>query len=394
VPGGGGPLQRQYNNLKQKVTTIRYTNVLSLQHVDHGGVSITSGAEYKRSSASHIITRATAPATFNIQDPDNNNYGAFVQVNPSYKNIYLTMGLRYEHNELFTNAWNPRVGLTTNFSLSTLTIKPRISWGKGIQAPSYEQRFGRILPNVYIIYPNPDLKPQSQQGFDYGIELYNKQGKFKFEAVFYDNLLQNMVFEEVLERVPSDTNLVGFIHKNVYELSNQGWEFSGEYHVGRFSLQGTLSLMKTTVGDTTGNHKFSELNSRVPGERELRYPTHIAGLNVNYNFNKVFGKADKGMISINISEVGGHQIYDRKGYNLDVAYGRVPYSPDTFAYTPIVSSIFRVGLYSEYYLGHDWRVFVQGSNILNDYKYELSSDILTYGATWLFGFKFSFTKKQ
>ena len=52
------------------------------------------------------------------------------------------MGLRYEKNELFKAALNPRIGLTTNFDTRSLTIKPRISWGKGITAPSYSDRFG------------------------------------------------------------------------------------------------------------------------------------------------------------------------------------------------------------------------------------------------------------
>ena len=47
------------------------------------------------------------------------------------------MGLRYEKNELFKAALNPRLGLTTNFDTRSLTIKPRISWGKGITAPTY-----------------------------------------------------------------------------------------------------------------------------------------------------------------------------------------------------------------------------------------------------------------
>lgn len=394
VPAGENPLQTQYSRYKKKITTIRYSNVLSLSAGPNGpGVVITSGAEYKKYSASQIITRATAARTFSLGDPDNNNYGAFVQVNPSYKNIFLTMGMRYEKNELFTEAWNPRVGLTTNFKVRSLTIKPRIAWGKGIQAPAYEERFGRTITSRSIIYPNPDLKPQSQQGFDYGVELYDKKGSFKFEAVYYDNLLQNIIFQEVLG-LPSDSTLGQYIYNNIYELVNRGWEFSGEYRAGRLGLRGTFSLMKTTIGDTTGNHRYPALANAIPGTRMTGYARHVAGLNLSYQFNKLFRKTDKGLFSLNISEFGGLRSADSKRYALDVAYGRVSYPPDLFSYPYNISAIFRVGLYADYNLVDDWRIFIQGTNILNDNTHERSSDYLTHGATWLFGFKYNFYKSQ
>jgi len=57
------------------------------------------------------------------------------------------------------------------------------------------------------------------------------------------------------------------------------------------------------------------------------------------------------------------------------------------------SAVFRVGVFAEYYIASNVRFFIQGSNILNDYEYEFSTDYPTHGATWLFGFKFSFVTK-
>ena len=121
------------------------------------------------------------------------------------------MGLRYEKNELFKAALNPRIGLTTNFDTRSLTIKPRISWGKGITAPSYSDRFGSPANAFTVVYANPDIKPQSQQGFDYGLELYDKKGKYKFEIVYYDNILKDMITEIVLGPDTTNPNIAAFI---------------------------------------------------------------------------------------------------------------------------------------------------------------------------------------
>jgi outer membrane cobalamin receptor len=129
VQDGSVPLQRQYYSGKDKITTIRYSNVFNLQHSSGFATVISSGAEYKQYSSGYSYTRAIAATTIINKDPDNKNYGAFVQVSPSYKNIYLTMGVRYENNDLFDAAWNPRIGVTTNFSNKYLTFKPKLSWG-------------------------------------------------------------------------------------------------------------------------------------------------------------------------------------------------------------------------------------------------------------------------
>ncbi|HTE23312.1 TonB-dependent receptor domain-containing protein [Flavitalea sp.] len=392
APVAGAPLQRQYFTVKNNITTIRYSNVLNLDNSNGLETIISSGVEYKKYSASTTITRATAAATLFIKDPDNENYGAFVQLNPSYKNIFLTMGLRYEKNNLFKAAWNHRVGLTTNFKTGLLTIKPRISWGKGITSPQYEQRFGTPANISTIVYANPDIKPQSQQGFDYGVELYDRKGKFKLEVVYYDNILKDMIAQEELGAYPKDTTVVAFIYRNVGKVANKGWEFSGEYKVGRFSLGANFSIMSSTIKDTTGAFRIYQFKNKAPGTEMMNLPRHTAGLELQYSFYKLFGKSDKGVISLSVTEVDGIKTTDYRSYAIDVAYGRTPYDPGGLSYPVITAPVFRVGLYADYCLLPNLRLFTQGYNILNDYDYEYSSDYPTHGATWLFGLKYSFSK--
>ena len=354
-----------------------------------------SGLEYKKYSSSKIYTRLTAPTTLLNKAPDNENYGAFVQLNPSYKNVYLTLGLRYEKNELFKASWNPRIGLTTNLDTRSLTIKPRVSWGKGITSPSYLNRYGKPSNGFSVVNANPDIKPQSQQGFDYGLEIYDKKGKYKFEIVYYDNILQDMIAEVDLGPVTPGTSFPkAFIYTNTAQVANKGWEFSGEYRIKRFSLQANFSIMNAIIEDTTGSYKITQLKNKAPGTRMSNLPHHTAGVNLTYHFFKLFGKNDAGSVSLNVTEVDGVKTLDLTTYYLDIAYGRTSYSSPLAPYPVETSTVFRVGFFADYQLLANLRFFAQGSNILNDYNYEYSNSYPTHGATWLFGFKYNFVKKN
>jgi outer membrane receptor protein involved in Fe transport len=391
------PLQAQYLADKYKVTTIRYSNVLALPNSGNIAGSISSGAEYKQNSFSRTRTGAAAATTTITKDPDNKNYGAFIQANPSYKNVYLTLGLRFEKNNFFKAAWNPRLGITTNFDTRSLTIKPRISWGKGIAPVSYQNRFGQpTVNNITVIYENPDIKPQSQQGFDYGLEIYDKKGAFKFEAVYYDNVLKDMATLIALGKDIDNPTLSAFKYINVGKVINSGWEFSGEYQVKRFNLQGTFSIINAVLGDTTGNYlvpQTSQLRGKAPGTGMLYLPKHTAGFNLTYNFFKLFRKADKGSVSLNFTELDGVMVEDFNGYALDVAYGRTPYTGTT-GYQIENPPVFRFGLYSDYHITGNFRFFIQGYNIFNNYKFEYLTSLTTHGAEWLFGIKYNYSKDK
>jgi outer membrane cobalamin receptor len=389
---GVAPLQTLYSSNKYNALTIRYFNVLTLHKGGNGlATVITSGGEYKKYSQSHTLTRASVTATSISKDPDNENYGAFVQLNSSYKNLFLTIGVRYEKNNLFKAALNPRLGLTTNFAIGTLMVKPRISWGKGIASPTYRQRFGSSPTSTSVTYANANLKPQGQQGFDYGLEFYDKKGRYQFEVVHYDNTLKDMIAQEWLGQDPLNGGLAVYMYKNVGSVANRGWEFSGEFKIRRFSLQGTFSIMNATIDDTTGAYHFPRFRGRAPGTRLIYLPRHTAGLNLQYNFYKLFTKADKGAVAINVTEVDGIKAPDRVNYTLDVAYGRTAFIPGRLSYDVENSGVFRVGLYGEYSITKNLLYFVQGSNILNSYKYEFYNDYATHGATWLFGLKYHFS---
>jgi outer membrane cobalamin receptor len=183
-------INSKYYYTKNDAVTLRYSNILKLgKEGNNLKATITSGGEYKNYSYLRIRNGITPSSLTKSTTPNVKNFGAFAQAVTSYKNVYLTGGLRFESNELFGKAWNPRLGITTNFNTGNIVFKPRISWGRGITSPNYVDRFGLPSTNPnYILIPNPDIKPQAQQGWDYGLEIFDKLGNFKMEVVRYNNV--------------------------------------------------------------------------------------------------------------------------------------------------------------------------------------------------------------
>ncbi len=378
-----------------RTTTFRYSNILNLGNPKEGwAASITSGAEYKNIFYVSGVNGSLPGYTSN--DPPNANTGIFTQVNGSYKNVYLTAGLRYDYNKLFSDnhSLNPRIGLTTNFSLSTYIIKPRISWGSGITAPSYTYRYGMPSDGYSITIPNPEIKPQQQSGFDYGVEMYDRRNRFSGEVVYYDNELKNMFAINTLPPAPGGLNV--YQHTNVGEVNNRGWEFSAGYRFsGRLSAYGSFSIMHSFIEDSTGDYMSAQLSGHAPGYQLKFLPRHTAGLFVSYDFLKLLRKKDKASLSVNITEVDGVYGLDGVRWLIDIAYGRTPpYNGAIPAnYFVTTGTIFRVGFHFEYHITGALQFFAQGSNILNQHNVEENTQYLSYGANWLFGFKWAMHSK-
>ena len=374
-----------------RTTTFRYSNILNLGNPDKGlAANIMSGAENK-SIFFAAETKGSRPY-IESGDPANTNLGLFAQINTAYKNVFLTTGLRYDYNKLFANnhSLNPRIGLTTNVTFSGIMFKPRISWGSGITAPTYEARYGSPSNGITIDTANPAIKPQQQSGFDYGIEIYDGKNCFSGEVVYYDNTMKNMFAQANLSNDANGQYV--FQYTNIGEVANRGWEFSGRYIFStKLSLYGSFSIMNSFIKDSTGDYLSSQLTGQAPGYRLKFLPRHTAGLFATYHFFRLFGKKDNGSLSLNITEVDGVSSYDGVRSSIDMAYGRAPAYNGSFTDSYWVSNgtIFRLGFNFEYHLTDNLRFFAQGSNILNQNNVEENSFSPTHGASWLFGFKFS-----
>jgi len=387
---GNIPLAPHYLITINKATTLRYFN--DLQWGDNTipgfNLHIMSGLEYKKYFYQEAFIAQTGALNFS-GDPPNENYGIFAQANPSYKNIFLTLALRYDHNNLFQNdgSFNPRIGVTTNFKIeNALIVKPRIAWGSGITAPTYSARYGDPTNGVV---PNPNIKPVDQRGFEYGLELFGTKGRFNFETVYYDNKLENFLSLNTI--APSgSTSLYQFM--NVGLVVNTGWEFSAFFKANdHFSVRGTFSAMSSIIKDTSGLSQYTPLGGMSPGSQVRNLPRHTAGLFLTYNASRLPVQKGHLDISFNITEVDGIIGLDTWSYLADLGYGRTSFSTPNLinSYWKKSGVIIQFGLNVDYFINENLRFFIQGSNIANNNKFEETSAVPTYGASWMFGIKYN-----
>ncbi|HTB26888.1 MAG TPA: TonB-dependent receptor, partial [Puia sp.] len=373
-----------------KATTLRYFNDLQCgANTTHGfNLHIMSGLEYKK----YFYQEAFISQTYaqNLSgDPPDENYGIFAQANPSYKNIFLTLALRYDHNRLFKNdgSLNPRIGITTNFNIdNALIVKPRIAWGSGITAPYYASRYGDPTSGVV---PNPDIKPVDQRGFEYGLEFFGPKGRFNLETVYYDNLLENF---QSLNSIPPSGSTSLYQWMNVGSVANTGWEFSAFFKANdHFSMRGTFSVMSSVIKDTTGVSQYTYLGGMGPGSQVRNLPRHTAGLFLTYNASTLPVLKGRLDISFNITEVDGIIGFDSWGFLADLGYGRTSLSTPNLqnAYWKKSGMLIQLGLNVDYFINNNLRFFIQGSNIANNNTFEETSASPTYGASWMFGIKYN-----
>jgi outer membrane receptor protein involved in Fe transport len=282
------------------------------------------------------------------------------------------------------------MGITTNFNIQrSLIVKPRISWGSGITAPTYTYRYGDPSQGIAA---NPDLQPQNQRGFEYGMEFFSTKNKFNFEVVYYDNHLKNMF---VLNNIPPIGSTSQQQYINVGDVANTGWELSASYKPNNhFSLHGTFSAMSSVIKDSSGEQNSIDLSGMPPGTQIRRLPRHTAGLFMTYLFSSMPVLKGHGDISFNITEVDGIIDLDKSSFEEDLAYGRVSSSTPNYAdpYWKKTGVVIQLGLNVDYYISDQLRFFIQGSNIANNNIFESSSSYLTYGASWMFGIKYNITR--
>lgn len=392
VPSSTG----SYTNSSYDRTTpsIRYFSNLSLSVTEQFKTNITAGFDFASARENYFVGNFSKPkgqgayisASSGLND-QNDNYGYFLQVQPQLgEYLFLTAGVRVEKNELFGSnfGWNgkavsPRIGLTGNFSLGSSVFKPRISYGKGITAPTQLQRYGRVL-TTSVYYPNDDLAPTSQKGIDYGLEIFAFNNKVNFEVTYYDQQVQDLITSVILGQTSTGIRELQYI--NLQSVTNTGWEFSAGTQLYGFDLKGTFSIV---------NSEADELGPAYTGyllkdKRLMNVAHHLAGFTVN----KTFLHKNKKLASVNLSM---NHMSGIKGYK------NREYYTARYVDKQTVSANDYVGEYpavTKFHLSGDYAIVprllfqVQIQNLFNNTKFESSDYYPVQGRSCLFGFSYSF----
>jgi outer membrane receptor protein involved in Fe transport len=192
-----------------------------------------------------------------------------------WNNLFLTTGYRAEKNNGNgeNTGWSsiPKVGLTYVFEIDKFTLKPRISWGKSTQPVPPMYKADKITTSgSYTIWQvgNPDLKPQTQQGWEFGGDIYYGTN-YSLNITYYHQKFDNMVGQVTLV---DPTVYMKYTFENIWQVLNNGWEISARAIVNPFTFDVAYTHITSKYGEgfptassnNSGNPEYHE-GGRVKG---------------------------------------------------------------------------------------------------------------------------------
>ncbi|MGB1875758.1 MAG: TonB-dependent receptor plug domain-containing protein [Rhodospirillaceae bacterium] len=172
--------------------------------------------------------------------------------------IFLSGAFRYDDNDRFDDEVTYRV--TAAWAVPNSGLKLRGSYGTGVAQPSFFELFG-FNPNFFV--GNPDLQPESSEGWDVGVDYRFANGHGLASLTYFDSNLKDEIF--------TDFGVFPFTVDN---------------RTGTSSRDGIeISVRVDPIDEVSLSASYSYTDAKDDsGIRELRRPRHIAILNATYRF--------------------------------------------------------------------------------------------------------------
>ena len=203
--------------------------------------ALTVGADYREEE----IRDDDLPVT-----GDTDNLGAFVQLDSMLaRRTNLVLGLRADKHSEFGDNIAPRAALVQWIGEDT---RLRAAYGQGFKAPTLSElnvtqfrRRGRE-----ILLPNPDLKPESSQSFELGIE--GSLGATRYTLTGFYNDIEDRISQSFLRREggsgPGGTIFLTF--DNLVAFTSQGAELEVRQPLPKgFFAEANVTFLETELDD-------------------------------------------------------------------------------------------------------------------------------------------------
>lgn len=215
------------------------------------------------------------------QSYDVNGY-ALEYVGKPVTGFTWTMSARLDDYSDFDDAttWQ----LAASYQL-TPALRLRGSAGTGSKTPTFTERYG-FFEDLFI--GNPDLKPESSQGWEIGIDTSWADKQYQFQLAYYDQDLQDEIDGFVF-----DPETFLFTARNKESDSNRkGIEAIFDTRLGSsFTLGASYTYTDATEEDALGQ-----------SVQEVRRPKHMASVAANYYFAD-----NRGNLNLNLNYSGKQQ---------------------------------------------------------------------------------------
>jgi outer membrane receptor protein involved in Fe transport len=223
--------------------------------------------------------------------------------------LYLTLGVRAERNRAFgadrRTDVTPTWGLSAVRDVGAMTLKARFTYGRAtrppplgapdsvlacVQTPTscayYTQYFGS---DVLVQLANSALKPESQAGPDWGIDVYfGSRGSLSI--THYDQKVRDLLFLTEVNTVTSPLSQYNTIRQtqwqNLGDIGNNGWLGSASLNLGRVTLNGSYSWTRSRVLRLNPSYT----GTQTEGSSMLGMAEHTAALTTQYSTAKTMVK--------------------------------------------------------------------------------------------------------
>lgn len=305
----------------QSVLHLHETNTLTLGFEEEAD-SLSSFSEY---SAGSFSSAGSIP----IKTMNTTSYYAQDQV-ALFGRSFTTLGVRYDDNNRFGGHVTWRVNELYDVKETGTRVKG--GFGTGFKAPTLFQLYDTLYGTG-----NPNLKPETSQNWDIGLEQDLWEGRITLGAAYFDNQYYNLI-----------QNPGPFPYRSV--------------NTGRAESNGveTFINVRPLEGlDLRGTYTYQEAKNLETGDPLLRRPRDKAAVDADYQF------LEKAHVHLNLLMVG---------WKADVA--------PTSAGAANVPGYAVVNVSSSYDFSPNVQVFARIDNLF-DKKYE---ELYGYGTSRIAGY--------
>ena len=215
-----------------------------------------------------------------------------------FQNFNITSGARYDSYSLAGDAWTYR--FTGAYLFTKTDTKIRSSYGTAFKAPNFRELHSTSIYGL----GNPDLKPETSQGWDIGFDQYLLSRKIVFSGTYFRNDITNLI------AVETDPNWNG-TYVNRDKAKNNGIE---------------LELKATLMEDwmTRLAYTYTESTETKPSGTKRRggIPRQQIGLDTNYCLFKKWTIGCGATIAIDREDRFGFEATDIEDYFTARVYSR------------------------------------------------------------------------
>ena len=242
------------------------------------------------------------------------NFGVAAQDQILWRQLFVTLGGRVEHNESFGTALVPRASVVFVAHESSAAIGETLlkgSVGKGVKEPTMLESFS-ISP---FFLGNPGLKPERSRSAEIGVEQRVAHDKVKIELTYFHNR-----FADIISLITTDPRTSASQFSNVGLSRARGLEAVVE--------AAPVPAVHARAGYTFLDSKILESASPDDtvfglGKQAFRRPRHsgYAGLTLNWKRASVdvngvfvgrFVDSDFGLFDPPLLESPGHTTWDSR----------------------------------------------------------------------------------